>query len=133
MIEIKHRNTGSVLLSIEADNLRGADLEGADLYRADLQGANLRGADLRGADLRGANLDGEILKQTPLVVINLYYWCLISDNYMRLGCKRFTHEEWASFTDEQIAEMDGHALEFWNQWKTPLLAICKAHASKVGA
>ena len=171
MIEIKNRWTCKLILTINTNNLRGADLEGAnlrgadlyradlyranlrganleganlreaDLYRADLEGANLRGANLEGAnleganlyraDLRGANLEGEILKQTPLTVANPHYRCLISDNYMRLGCKRFTHEEWANLTDEQIAEMDVHALEFWDQWKTPLLAMCKAHANKV--
>ena len=46
---------------------------------------------------------------------------------MRLGCKRFTHAEWADFTDEQISDMDRHALKFWKQWKEPLLAMCAAH------
>ncbi|MGB4467551.1 MAG: pentapeptide repeat-containing protein [Azovibrio sp.] len=130
----------------EAD-LRGANLDGADLRRANLYGANLYGANLRGANLRRANLyeanlhganlyganlheadlDGEILKQIPLTVANLHYWCLISDNYMRLGCKRFTHEEWANFTDEEIQAMDTQALEFWKRWKAPLLAMCAAH------
>ncbi len=108
-------------------NLAGADLRGADLYGADLRGANLRGADLRGANLRGANLYGEKIIKHPLSVVGLRYWCLISDGYMRLGCKRFTHQEWSEFSDEQISEMDEDALEFWKQWKEPLLAICKAH------
>jgi len=86
---------------------------------------------LYGANLYGANLDGEILKQTPLTVVNLHYWCLISDNYMRLGCKRFTHEEWTNFTDEQIAEMDTHALEFWKRWRASLLNLCADHAKGI--
>ena len=118
-------------------DLRGADLRGADLYGANLRYADLRGADLRGADLRGAdlygakwygaNLDGEKLTKTPLSVVGLHYWCVISDGYMRLGCKRFTHEEWANFNDEEIDGMDVDALEFWKQWKIPLLAMCSAH------
>ena len=106
-------------------NLRGANLSGANLYSADLYGANLRGA-----DLYGANLDGEKLTKSPLVVTGLRYWCLISDEYMRLGCKRFTHEEWAGFSDDEIDEMDSCALEFWRQWKEPLLAMCCAHTMR---
>ena len=118
--------------SLRGADLRGANLYGANLDGANLYGANLYGADLRGADLRGANLDGEKLTKSPLVVTGLRYWCLISDGYMRLGCKRFTHEDWAGFSDAEIAAMDDDALEFWKQWKAPLLAMCKAHAVKPG-
>ena len=116
-------------------NLRGANLYGANLYGANLDGANLDGANLRGANLYGANLygaylDGEKLTKSPLVITGLRYWCLISDGYMRLGCKRFTHEEWAEFSDDEIEKMDSCALEFWKQWKESLLAMCKAHAVK---
>ena len=116
-------------------NLRGANLDGANLDGADLRGANLRGADLYGADLygadlRGAYLDGEKITKNPLSIVGMHYWCLISDSYMRLGCKRFTHQEWSDFNDEQISEMDSKALEFRTQWKAPLLEMCKAHAPK---
>ena len=113
--------------NLDGANLYGADLRGANLDGADLRGANLDGANLRGANLDGANLDGEKLTKTPLSVVGLFYRCLISDGYMRLGCKRFTHEEWANFNDEEIKEMDDCALEFWKQWKVPLLAMCAAH------
>ena len=113
-------------------NLRGADLYGADLEGANLYGANLYGANLDGADLDGANLDGEKISKSPLTIGGLHYWCLISDGFMRLGCKRFTHTEWANFSDDEISEMDSGALEFWKQWKTPLLAMCAAHKLKLG-
>ena len=120
-------------------NLRGADLReanlrGADLYEADLRGADLRGADLYeanlcGADLCGSIIDGEKITKTPIQIpCGLRYIALVTDSYMRLGCKRYTHSEWAAFSDAQISKMDSHALEFWKQWKEPLLAICKAHA-----
>jgi len=158
MIAIKHRVTEQTLREFDVEtvkdalvkavsekanldgaNLRGADLRGADLREANLREANLRGADLcwanldgadlRGADLRGANLDGEKITKNPLSVSGIRYWCLISDAYMRLGCKRFTHDEWANFTDETIRDMDSGALDFWRQWKAPLLAMCAAHRS----
>lgn len=105
---------------------------GPFMYGANLYGADLRGANLYGANLRGAGIDGEIIKLTPVSVLNLIYQCLITDNYMRrLGCKRFTHSEWGNFNDEQISEMDVNALTFWQTWKEPLLAMCAAHRSKL--
>ena len=136
MIAIKHRYTDTTLCEFDVETVKQAtekgkaDLSGADLRGADLRGADLRGADLRGAYLRGADLDGEKLTKSPLVITGLRYWCLISDGYMRLGCKRFTHEEWAEFSDDEIEKMDSCALEFWKQWKESLLAMCKAHAVK---
>ena len=144
MITIKHRFSGTTLCEFDVEtikeaaekgksnldgaNLRGADLYGANLDGADLYGADLYGADLRCANLRGADLEGEKITKAPLVITGLRYWCLISEGYMRLGCKRFTHSEWESFSDEEISEMDDDALEFWKQWKYPLLAMCKQHA-----
>ena len=69
-IEIKHRWSGEILFSAEAESfpfavemaikskasLSRANLSGASLSRADLSGANLSGADLYGADLSRANL-----------------------------------------------------------------------------
>ena len=65
-IEIRRRDTGVVLHTVNADTLRGANLSGADLRGANLRGANLSGADLRGANLRGANLDGADLSGANL-------------------------------------------------------------------
>ena len=124
--------------NLDGANLDGAYLDGADLRSANLDGADLRGANLDSADLRGANLDGAYLRganldcekitKNPLVINGLSYWCLITDGFMRLGCKRFTHKEWADFNDKQISEMDSHALEFWMQWREPLISMCAKHA-----
>ena len=84
-IEINHRFSGSMLLSVDASgikaaleigvgqgaNLRGANLDGANLDGAYLRGANLDGANLRGAYLRGANLDGANLDGANLDGANL--------------------------------------------------------------
>ena len=111
--------------------LNGVNLRGAQLCEANLNGAQLCEANLNGAQLNGANIDGEEISKTPLGVTGLRYWCLITNNYMRLGCERYTHAEWANFTDAEIAEMDAGALEFWNQWKEPLLAMCKSHRGEM--
>ena len=133
MITIKHRFSCVTLCEFDVETMKEAaekgksNLRGADMECASLRGANLYGANLYGANLRGANLEGENITKSPLSVVGLRYWCLISDGYMRLGCKRFTHEEWANFTDEEIRDMDDDAIEFWKQWKVPLLAMCAAH------
>ena len=136
MIAIKHRYSEQTLCEFDVATIKEAaeqgkaDLGGANLYGADLRGADLGGANLYGADLYGADLDGEKIPKNPLSIVGMRYWCLISDSYMRLGCKRFTHQEWSDFNDEEISEMDSKALEFWTQWKAPLLEMCKAHAQK---
>lgn len=117
--------------NLRGADLYGADLRGADLRGADLDGVDLRGADLDGADLHGADLDGEKISKTPISIVGLNYWCLISDEFMRLGCQRHSHTEWANFSDEKIIAMDGEtALSFWRQWKAPLMAMCAAHKEK---
>ena len=90
-------------------------------------GADLDGADLRGANLRGADLDGEKLVKTPLQLNNLKWFVLISDKYLRIGCQRFTIEEWRNFDDAAIVKMDFAALKFWRKWKAPIIALCDAH------
>ena len=119
--------------NLDGANLRGANLYGADLDGADLYGANLRGADLRGASLRDANLDGEKLVKTPLQLNNLKWFVLISDKYLRIGCQRFTIEEWRNFDDAAIVKMDFAALKFWRKWKVPIMALCDAHATAENA
>jgi len=83
--EIKHRFSGSVLFSIEAESwkiaveaaikasadLSSADLSSADLRSADLSSANLRSADLRSADLRSADLRSADLRSADLSYADL--------------------------------------------------------------
>jgi len=130
-MKIYHRVTGAVLFETESDTLIGANLSGANLSRASLIGANLSSADLSSANLSSANLDGETLKQTPVGITGLYWWVMVTDVYLTIGCQRHTHAEWAAFDDATIATMDRQALRFWRQWREPLLTMCAAHATKV--
>ena len=123
--------------SLDGANLDGASLDGASLARASLAGASLDGANLAraslagaylaGAYLAGASLDGEALTKAPLSVLNLTWPVLITEGYMRIGCQRHTHEEWRSFDDAAIAEMEPRAADFWGRWGQALLAMCDAH------
>ena len=133
--EIKDRCDFRTLFSLETETfkacVKAAVHNGADLCGADLCGADLCRANLYGADLCGANIDGEIIQRPPISVANITYWCLITDNRMRLGCKLHTHNEWQNFNDGEISAMDDYALDFWKKWKEPLLAMCAVHRSKL--
>ncbi len=113
--------------------LRGADLRGADLRGAYLTGADLTGADLTGAYLRGADLTGakvgsdKEVNFPPSLIIDQLIWLVCiwrEDQIMRIGCEVHSVDEWASFDDEDISEMDDEALEFWREWKDSLLSLC---------
>ena len=152
-MEIKHKITNEVLLTIEGDslqaaNLQGANLQGADLQAADLRYANLQGADLQAADLRYANLQGANLKGAYLQAANLQgadlqaadlrYADLPTDviridgmlwdvtilhGHMRIGCQHHHVDEWESFTDDEISKMDDDAMKFWQANKQKLITI----------
>ena len=122
MIAIKHKYTGATLCEFDVETVKQATEKGR---------ANLCGANLCGANLCGAVIDGEKITKTPIhIPIGLTYTGLITDSFMRLGCKRYSHAEWAEFSDDKISEMDSEALEFWKVWKAPLLAMCAAHAGE---
>jgi len=95
MISIKHKFSEVTICEFDVKTIKeAAEKVKTDLRGADLRGADLYGANLDGANLYGANLDGEKISKTPLSINGLRYWCLISDGFMRLGCKRHSHAEW---------------------------------------
>ena len=87
--EIKHRYTGAVIYSCEAEtfrecaeravkekvSLRGADMSGADMSGADMRGANMRGVDMRGADMSGANMRGANMRGANMSGVDMDFSC----------------------------------------------------------
>ncbi|PWG74415.1 hypothetical protein DF186_18030, partial [Enterococcus hirae] len=71
----------------------------------------------------------KITKQ-PIFIYGLNWHVRITANMIKLGCKHFTIDEWASFTDEQITEMDDEALEFWDAHKLAIMAMSESHRVK---
>ena len=122
--------------NLRGADLRGADLSGADLSHANLHGANLRGANLRGANLHGANLFDANLRDANLLctgdmrnikTIQADRWAVgYTYDAMQIGCQRHTIAEWFEFSDEEIASMDGGALDWWRVWKPILQSIIAA-------
>ena len=119
----------------ERADLRGADLRGASLRGASLIDANLIDADLRGASLRGSNLIGASLRGADLRrmasgnnmeirTMQTGEWIIVyTDDMMSIGCRQYSLSEWWSFNDEQIADMDKGALDFWRKWRPILRQI----------
>ena len=111
--------------------LRGADLSGADLSGADLSGANLRGVNFSGVDLSGADLSGACLRGAELRWANLRgehnnkyiepYEVIYIENFIVIGCKTYSREEWKNFLDETIATMAEGALVWWKKNKKHVL------------
>ena len=108
--------------NLERANLRDANLVGANLERANLRGANLRRANLVDANLESANGNNRQLKSFQFGV---YVGCM-SEFSIAIGCEQHTPEEWESFTDDRISEMDSDALSWWKQWKE---TVFKIHAT----
>jgi uncharacterized protein YjbI with pentapeptide repeats len=110
--------------------LSDADLRGANLSDANLSDADLRGANLSDANLSDADLRGEKLAIAPISILNLSWDILISEQYLKIGCQRHTHDEWKAFDDAKIKSMESRASEFWNVNKTWILSACDAHKSE---
>ena len=112
-MEIKHKLTNEVLLTIEGDSLQDADLRWADL-----RGANLRDANLRWADLRDANLPTDVIR-----IEGMLWDVTILHGHMSIGCQHHHVDDWDKFTDDEISKMDSKALEFWQANKGKLITI----------
>jgi len=54
-----------------------------------------------------------------------------TDHNIIIGCQIHSVKEWTEFTNEQISDMSEGALEFWNQYRSIILAIAKNHQSDV--
>ena len=113
-------------------SLYGADLSGANLAGADLSHADLSGANLAGADLTGAKYGEKIpLEHIPLMLHGTKYNIIIMDKHIKIGCKLYSHAEWESFSDDQIAQMDDGALTWWNEWKMTVLDLSRLHQQHI--
>ena len=97
-MEIKHKITGEVLLTIEGDSLQGAYL--------------------RGASLRGASLPTDVIR-----IDGMRWDVMIFQDWMTIGCQHHHIDDWGKFTDVEISKMDDDALEFWQANKQKLITI----------
>jgi hypothetical protein len=132
-------------------NLGSANLCCADLRSADLRSANLRFANLRSVNLRFANLYGANLGSVNLRFANLYgadlgsnqkcsirpvfflggtYDVMITDAHIKIGCQVHLSAEWRAFKSSDIEAFGGDPAQ-WKLFKPAILALAKAHQSRV--
>jgi hypothetical protein len=105
-------------------DLSSANLSEADLIRANLSRANLRYADLSGANLSGANLSWAIGNGNEIKSLQLSnYFITYTATHMAIGCKQYSIEHWYMLGNEEISEMAGDALSWWEEWKPKLVAL----------
>ena len=103
-----------------------ADLRGASLVGADLSGADLSDSDLRDANLRGADLIGHGLSR-HIKFAQFDEWRIAwTDSDLQIGCQRHSIAAWRDFDDADISKMDRDALEWWERYKEPLMALIAA-------
>ena len=111
-------------------NLTHANLACVNLTRANLTRANLYGAILTRANLTHANLDYAKLDGASGNLNNLKsvfcdtYPVTYTAEVMQIGCQCHKLEDWWSFDDARIIEMEGKtALNWWRTWKPILQQI----------
>jgi hypothetical protein len=51
------------------------------------------------------------------------YYVTYTSDILQIGCKRYTIEDWRTFGDYKISNMDSGALEWWNKWKPTIFQI----------
>ena len=113
-IEIKSKFTASVIFSFECEN---------NSIKLTLKAAMEAGANLRDANLYGANLYGEKLTKNPLLLNGLHWPVTITEHHIKIGCQLHRTSDWDSFSDDEISEMDSHALDFWRESKMAIMTL----------
>ena len=97
-----------------------ANLANANLANANLDGVNLHGVNLHGANLNGASGNLNNLKSVFCDTYPVTYTAEV----MQIGCQCHKLEDWWSFDDARIIEMEGKtALKWWRTWKPILQQI----------
>ena len=71
VIEIRQKNTGRLLLSLELRTLSGAKITHSSLPEASLSGVDLSGAQMMLTNMSGSDLTHAILAQTNLTDANM--------------------------------------------------------------
>ena len=98
----------------------GSEGSRANLTRANLYGVNLTRANLDGVNLHGASGNLNNLKSVFCDTYPVTYTAEV----MQIGCQCHKLEDWWSFDDARIIEMEGKtALKWWRTWKPILQQI----------
>ena len=122
--EIKNRYDGTVIFKGDYPTLKAcvedAVKKGISLENANLENANLENAILTNANLENANLWGCVGNKVNIKSLQLETYDIVYiKDFLQIGCEKHSIEDWKTFDDIRILEMDGkQALEFWNKYKS---------------
>jgi hypothetical protein len=58
------------------------------------------------------------------------YNIVYTRDMLYIGCESHPIEDWFSFDDEKVAQMDDRALEWWEKWKDIILQIIEISPAK---
>ena len=65
-----------------------------------------------------------LLKGAGLAILHTDRWtCYIRQDYIVIGCERHMAEDWFTFDDDEISDMDYNALDWWHKWKPAIQAV----------
>ena len=131
--EIKNYLTGSILFSLETDNLKLC-VEAAVKSGADLGDANLWGANLGDANLWGAKIETNItVTKPPIQILGLEWLVTIWDAHMQIGCEFHSHNKWIGFSDDDWLRMGGKAaLKMKREQFPAIIKLCDLHKPNEG-
>ena len=104
----------------------GATLGHTDFFKSDLRNIRFGCADIKTAMLWDVLGDNKhiITLQTPKYTVNY------TAEHIQIGCKKFTHDEWKNFTDEEIDDMAAGALRWWRKHKEWLFATIEMNPAQ---
>jgi carbonic anhydrase/acetyltransferase-like protein (isoleucine patch superfamily) len=68
-----------------------------------------------------------IVTKTVNIIYTNKYEVTFFDNYIKIGCKMHSINDWEAFTDAQISKMSYSALKWWKVWKPIIFAITNAY------
>lgn len=116
------------LLKVKFDscNLSRADFSHSNLIGASFLNSTLVGTKFHFADLRGCKFSDLSLDTDLVVIYGTSMWeVFITSKSIQIGCQIHSVEEWEQFSKREIDDMDAIALDFWKDWKKPILSISK--------
>ena len=126
--DLRYANLSNADLS--SADLSDADLSYADLSYADIGDADFSDADIGDADFSDADLSelrslcDTIGNGSEIKTVQTNIWLVTyTATQVQIGRKLNSIEQWWNFSDEEIAQMDKSALDWWRVWKPILKQI----------
>jgi len=124
-----YRGSNFSRCSAKRTKFTGSNLRGCNTVKMLIDGESLIGVDTRMVNLKGSIIDGEEVKKQPIVINGLPWFVLITDNYMRLGCERHTHQDWKNMKIKDMEKIGEIAVYIFQKYSSLLFTLCDLHSN----